>query len=59
MEKFITAIYYQGVGLCGSCLHNPLIQQALQQLNIDRPEIDFKAEMRDFISMNISWYQQK
>ena len=59
MEQFITSIYYQGVGLCGSCLHNPLIQQALQQLKIKPLQIDFKTEMRDFISMNISWYQQK
>ena len=59
IEKFITTIYYQGVGLCGWCQNNPLVHEALKQLQIERPELDFKAEMRDFISMCVAWYQRK
>lgn len=59
IEKFITTIYYQGVGLCGWCRNNPIVSEALKLAHIEREEIDFKTEMKEFIYMCIMWYQQK
>lgn len=59
MEAFANTVYYHGVGLAGSCLNNPLVQQVVAELGIASPRIDFQAEMRDFIAMTLAWYQGK
>lgn len=59
LEALFVVIYHQGVGLAGNCLYNPLVQQALAEINIERMPIDFKESMRDFILMALTWYQQK
>ena len=50
--------YYAHVatGLVSSCWNNPLIAEALRRLEIERPETDFRAEMRDFIAMCLERY---
>ena len=59
MELFNNAIYYHAVGLCGWCQGNPRVQEAIASLGVKTTPIDFKAEMHDFILMNLSWYQTK
>lgn len=41
-----------------SCLENPLIIEALKNLNITPQERNLSIEVKDFILMNISWLKQ-
>ena len=56
VEPLLVAIYYQATGLVSGCWSNPLIAEALRRLEIERPETDFRAEMRDFIGMCLDHY---
>ena len=56
VEPLLVAIYYHATGLVSGCWSNPLIAEALERLEIARPEIDFRAEMRDFIGMCLGHY---
>lgn len=56
VERLLLAIYYHATGLVSSCWSNPLIAEALRRLEIERPETDFRAEMRDFIGMCLGHY---
>ena len=38
-----------------SCYKNPLIAQALQQINRMPPKMDFYSDLNDFILMKINW----
>lgn len=51
----LVTIHNQGVGLMNSCANNPLVKQALDELGIERHEIDFEAEMQDFIRMCLKY----
>ena len=56
VEPLLVAIYYHATGLVSGCWSNPLIAEALERLRIERPETDFRAEMRDFIGMCLDHY---
>ena len=56
VEPLLIAIYYHATGLVSVCWSNPLIAEALERLEIARPETDFRAEMRDFIGMCLGHY---
>ena len=56
VEPLLVAIYYHATGLVSGCWRNPLIAEALERLEIARPETDFRAEMRDFIGMCLGHY---
>ena len=56
VEPLLLAIYYHATGLVSGCWSNPLIAEALERLRIERPETDFRAEMRDFIGMCLGHY---
>lgn len=56
VEPLLIAIYYHATGLVSGCWSNPLIAEALERLEIARPETDFRAEMRDFIGMCLGHY---
>lgn len=58
VEELVNTVYYHGVGLAGSCLNNPLVQQAVAQLSITPARVDFRAAMRDFILMCLEWYRE-
>lgn len=58
-ELLFNAIYHQGIGLCCSCMDNPLIKEAVSQLGIKPFHVDFRSEMKDFILMSLAWHQQK
>ena len=58
VEQFTNTIHFHGVGLAGSCLNNPLVKQAVSELGVTPPDIDFQADMRDFVAMMLAWYQQ-
>ena len=51
VERLLLAICYHAVGLVSGCWANPLITEALEMIGRERPETDFKDEMRDFIAM--------
>ena len=55
IEVFVNSVYHQGVGLCCSCMDNPLVKEAVSQLQIEPYQVDFRAEMRDFIEMSLEW----
>lgn len=59
VERLVNSVYSHGVGLAGSCMNNPLVVEAVANLGIVRPKIDFQSDMRDFIAMTIAWYQAK
>ena len=56
VEPLLLAIYYHATGLVSSCWSNPLIAEALRRLGVERPETDFRAEMRGFIAMCLERY---
>lgn len=56
VEPLLLAVYYHATGLVSSCWSNPLIAEALSRLEIERPETNFRAEMRDFIGMCLGHY---
>ena len=56
VDALIMAVYYHAVGFVSGCWRNPLISQALELAGIERPEVDFLAEMRDFIGMCLAHY---
>ena len=59
VETLLLAVYYHAMGLVSSCWSNPLIAEALRRLEIERPETDFRAEMRDFVSMCLAHYEHQ
>ena len=38
-----------------SCYKNPLIQEALKQISITPPPMDFYKDMKDFLKMRLAW----
>lgn len=59
VETLLLAVCYHATGLVSSCWSNPLIAEALRRLEIERPETDFRAEMRDFIAMCLEHYVRR
>lgn len=57
MDQMLLAVYYHAVGVNGWCQSNPLVQQALELAGIERRAIDFRTEMRDFITMCLAHYR--
>ena len=51
VEPLLMAIYYHAIGLVSGCWRNPLVAQALESIGRGRRQVDFRAEMRDFIGM--------
>ena len=37
------------------CYKNPLVQEALKQINITPPPMDFYKDMKDFLKMRLAW----
>ena len=37
------------------CYKNPLVQEALKQINITPPSMDFYKDMKDFLKMRLAW----
>lgn len=58
VEQLMLAIYYHAIGYVNAFWSNPLVAEALEQLNIQRTPIDFRSEMGDFISMCLAHYVQ-
>ena len=40
------------------CYKNPLVQEALKQINITPPPMDFYKDMKDFLKMRLAWKEQ-
>ena len=38
-----------------SCYKNPLVQEALKQIKITPPQMDFYKDMKDFVKMRLEW----
>lgn len=49
-------VHFHAVGIhsIGRC--NPLVEDALKQVNLEPPQIDFRTNLRDFILMNLKNY---
>lgn len=55
----ISTIHYHGTGMVGGCATNPIVAQALEELGIDNPKLDFKASMEEFICMCLHhWHDE-
>jgi len=37
------------------CYKTPLVQEALKQININPPAMDFYKDMKDFLKMRLAW----
>ena len=48
-------ILFFGSATAVSCYKNPLIKQALEQINITPPQMDFYKDMKDFVLMRLKW----
>lgn len=59
VEAFANTVYHHGVGLAGSCMNNPLVARAVDELGVSVEPIDFQVEIRDFVAMLLAWYQGK
>lgn len=59
VEALVNTVYYHGKGLAGSCLENPLVQQAVERIGVEPARVDFKQAMRDFILMCLRWYRDE
>ena len=47
----ISTIHFHGAGMVGGCAANPMVAQALNELGIDNPKLDFRSSMEEFICM--------
>ncbi len=54
----LTVLNYATTYFSG-CLDNPLVAQAMKNLNIKAPERDLAGDVKDFILMNIEWILKK
>lgn len=54
-EMFLN-IHYHAVGIHSICRWNPLVFEALAKEKIERPNIDFRVNMKEFILMNLKHY---
>lgn len=52
-------ILFFGSATAVSCYKNPLIKQALEQINITPPQMDFYKDMKDFVLMRLKWGKKK
>ena len=59
VPELVNTVYHHAVGVAGSCLNNPLVQQAVRRLGIEPARPDFQARMRDFITMCVEWYRAR
>ena len=50
----LDVIYYASSN-AASCYKNPLIQEALKQINVTPPEMDFYSDMKNFLKMRLDW----
>lgn len=57
--ELVNTVYHHAVGLAGSCLNNPLVQQAVRRLGIEPEPVDFEVRLEDFVLMCLTWYQGK
>ena len=56
VSELLLAIYFHAVGLVGYCMSNPLVQQALDILEVKGYDRDFRDSMCDFIGMCLEHY---
>lgn len=54
-ELFLS-VHYHAVGIHSICLKNPLVEQALKQAQLPAPEIDFRENLKKFISIQLEYY---
>ena len=57
--KLFLNIHYHAVGINSICRWNPLVAEALAKENITAPAIDFRENMKEFITMNLTFYCAK
>ena len=51
--NFDLLFYASSNAVC--CYKNPLVQEALKQINITPPPMDFYKDMKDFLKMRLEW----
>ena len=54
--SLFATVQYHASGLSGVCQTNPLVKQAIDELGIDRTNLNFKEEMNEFILMCLDHY---
>lgn len=55
-SQLLTAVYYHAIGIGGWCSQNPLVDEAVKLAGVKRRTVDFRDEMRDFITMCLGYY---
>lgn len=59
IEQLTNSVYHQGIGLCCSCMENPLVREAVERLGVRPATVDFREAMKDFIEMSLAWNASK
>lgn len=54
--QIILNIHYHAVGIDSMVRWNPLIEEALKKTNITPPNIDFRENLKEFITINLKHY---
>ncbi len=57
--NLLLAVHYHATGLQCICQRNPLVEQAIKNLNMEIPETNFRDNLKEFIFMNIQYYKNK
>lgn len=55
-HQLLNAVYYHAIGIGGWCADNPLVEEAVKLTGVTRRTVDFRDEMRDFITMCLEYY---
>ena len=51
-------LLYFASSSAASCYKNPLVQEALKQINITPPPMDFYKDMKNFLKMRLRWKEE-
>lgn len=57
--NLMLSVHYHATGLECICHYNPLVEQAIKNLNMKIPETNFRDNLKEFIFMNLQYYKGK
>lgn len=58
-DYLISTIHFHGTGMVGGCATNPMVSQALNELGINNPKLDFRSSMEEFICMCLHYWHHE
>ncbi len=58
MYEVFLNIHYHAIGIDSICSGNPLVREAMEREHLTAPAVDFRANLKRFILMNLRAYMQ-